>query len=57
MVPQNKVIPKNSTHTTTLTELKKYVSYNIQVMAYTRLGDGVLSMPPVQVKTFEDCKF
>ncbi|XP_059483916.1 protein sidekick [Neocloeon triangulifer] len=51
---KHKVIPKNTTHTTTLTELKKYVSYHIQVLAYTRLGDGVLSMPPVAVKTFED---
>ncbi|KAG6449472.1 hypothetical protein O3G_MSEX006098 [Manduca sexta] len=47
-------IPSNQTHTVTLTELKKYVAYQIQVLGYTRLGDGVLSDPPVNVRTFED---
>ncbi|XP_065084747.1 protein sidekick isoform X5 [Ochlerotatus camptorhynchus] len=50
----HKTIPNNSTFTTTLTELKKFVQYDIQVLAYTRLGDGVLSTPPVRVQTFED---
>lgn len=49
-----KTIPNNSTFTTTLTELKKFVAYHIQVLAYTRLGDGTLSAPPVRVQTFED---
>ncbi|XP_053624713.1 protein sidekick isoform X3 [Plodia interpunctella] len=47
-------IPSNQTHTITLTELRKYVLYQIQVLGYTRLGDGVLSDPPVNVRTFED---
>ncbi|XP_041977027.1 protein sidekick isoform X3 [Aricia agestis] len=47
-------IPSNVTHTVTLTELRKYVLYQIQVLAYTRLGDGALSDPPVTVRTFED---
>ncbi|XP_055618243.1 protein sidekick isoform X3 [Toxorhynchites rutilus septentrionalis] len=50
----HKTIPNNSTFTTTLTELKKFVQYDIQVLAYTRLGDGLLSTPPVRVQTFED---
>lgn len=58
---QYKDIPSNTTQTTTLTELRKYVQYHIQVLAYTRLGDGALSSPPVHVRTFEDgklnCKF
>ncbi|XP_049831894.1 protein sidekick isoform X2 [Schistocerca gregaria] len=49
-----KDIPNNATFTTTLTELKKFVQYHIQVLAYTRLGDGALSIPPVRVQTFED---
>jgi protein sidekick len=53
---QYKDIPNNSTQTTTLTELRKYVQYHIQVLAYTRLGDGALSNPPVRVQTFEDGK-
>ncbi|XP_058794092.1 protein sidekick isoform X3 [Phymastichus coffea] len=51
---QYKSIPSNSTFTTTLTELRKYVQYHIQVLAYTRLGDGALSMPPIRIQTFED---
>lgn len=51
---QHKVISSNSTFTTTLTELRKYVQYHIQVLAFTRLGDGVPSTPPVSVRTFED---
>lgn len=51
---QFKLIPSNSTFTTTLTELRKFVLYHIQVLAYTRLGDGVPSTPPVRVQTFED---
>ncbi|XP_044732733.1 protein sidekick isoform X2 [Chrysoperla carnea] len=51
---QYKLISSNTTFTTTLTELKKFVVYHIQVLAFTRLGDGVLSTPPVRVQTFED---
>ncbi|XP_015175534.1 PREDICTED: protein sidekick isoform X1 [Polistes dominula] len=51
---QYKNIPSNTTFTTTLTELRKFVQYHVQVLAYTRLGDGSLSMPPVRVQTFED---
>eukprot|EP00090_Calanus_glacialis_P041134 TRINITY_DN7227_c0_g1_i2.p1 TRINITY_DN7227_c0_g1~~TRINITY_DN7227_c0_g1_i2.p1 ORF type:complete len:2186 (-),score=220.82 TRINITY_DN7227_c0_g1_i2:579-7136(-) len=51
---QYKNIKSNTTMQTTLTELKKFTSYSIQVLAYTRIGDGVLSGPPIQVTTFED---
>lgn len=50
----HKTIPNNKTFTTTLTELKKFVNYHIQVLAYTRLGDGALSMPHITTQTFED---
>lgn len=50
----HKTIGSNATFTTTLTELKKFVVYHIQVLAYTRLGDGALSSPPIRVQTFED---
>ncbi|XP_055915597.1 protein sidekick isoform X4 [Eupeodes corollae] len=50
----HKTISNNSSFTTTLTELKKYVVYHIQVLAFTRLGDGALSTPPIRVQTFED---
>jgi len=53
---QYKNIPSNSTFTTTLTELRKFVQYHVQVLAYTRLGDGALSIPPIRVQTFEDGK-
>lgn len=50
-------IPSNQTHTITLTELRKYVVYQIQVLGYTRLGDGMLSNPPFTVRTFEDSMY
>lgn len=50
----HKTIPNNNTFTTTLTELKKFVVYQIQVLAFTRLGDGELSTPPSRVQTYED---
>ncbi|XP_050742510.1 protein sidekick isoform X9 [Drosophila biarmipes] len=50
----HKTIPNNATFTTTLTELKKFVVYHVQVLAYTRLGNGALSTPPIRVQTFED---
>lgn len=50
----HKTIGNNNTFTTTLTELKKFVVYHIQVLAFTRLGDGSLSTPPIRVQTFED---
>lgn len=50
-------IPSNQTHTITLTELRKYVVYQIQVLGYTRLGDGALSDPPITVRTYEDSTY
>lgn len=32
----------------------QYVEYHVQILAYTRLGDGSLSFPPVRAQTFED---
>lgn len=49
-----KKVPSNATFTTTLTELRKFTQYSIQVLAYTRIGDGVLSVPPIVVQTTED---
>lgn len=51
---QYKNIPSNTTFTATLTELRKFVQYHVQVLAYTRLGNGALSVPPVRVQTYED---
>ncbi|KAF5283152.1 hypothetical protein FQR65_LT02664 [Abscondita terminalis] len=52
--PECKIIPSNSSFTATLTELKKFMVYHIQVLAYTRLGDGTPSIPPISVQTDED---
>lgn len=51
---QYQVIDKNTTMATTLTRLRKYVLYSIQVLAYTRIGDGPLTPNPAQVTTLED---
>ncbi|XP_036408661.1 protein sidekick-2-like [Megalops cyprinoides] len=44
----------NSSQSGQLTGLGKYVLYQIQVLAYTRIGDGVPSSPPVQERTLDD---
>ena len=51
-----KKVSNNATFTTTLTELRKFTQYSIQVLAYTRIGDGTLSIPPIVVQTLEDGK-
>jgi hypothetical protein len=45
-----KTIDTNVTKQTTLTELRKFTHYSVQVLAYTRMGDGALSEPRIQVK-------
>ena len=52
--PQEKIIPNNNTFSATITQLRKYYQYTIQVLAYTRLGDGALSSPPLLLQTHED---
>ena len=39
-----------------LNSLDKYTQYLIQVLGYTRIGDGVPSAPAVVVRTNEDGK-
>ena len=51
---QYKQIPSNTTFKTTLTQLKKFTQYHIQVLAYTRVGDGALCDPPVLIQTWDD---
>ncbi|KAG5678293.1 hypothetical protein PVAND_007980 [Polypedilum vanderplanki] len=36
---------KTTALTTVLTSLRKFTNYSVQVLAYTRMGDGVLSQP------------
>ncbi|KAL7860443.1 hypothetical protein AOLI_G00167920 [Acnodon oligacanthus] len=44
----------NTSHSVQLTGLDKYVLYEIQVMAFTRIGDGVPSSPPILERTLDD---
>ena len=47
-------INSSSVMTYNLTALKKFVVYQIRMLAYTAVGDGVISSPAVNVRTFED---
>ncbi|OWF40124.1 protein sidekick-like [Mizuhopecten yessoensis] len=47
-------VPGNQTYSVLIQGLRKFVSYQMQVLAYTRMGDGVLSVPKKTVKTIED---
>ena len=44
----------NTTMSVILQNLRRYVQYELQVLAYTRIGDGSLSIPEVVVKTDGD---
>lgn len=44
----------NSTHSVQLTGLGKYVLYEIQVLAFTRMGDGRPSSPHILERTLDD---
>ncbi|XP_066498621.1 protein sidekick-2 [Hoplias malabaricus] len=44
----------NTSHSVQLTGLDKYVLYEIQVLAFTRIGDGVPSSPPILERTLDD---
>lgn len=44
----------NATHSVQLTGLGKYVLYEIQVLAFTRMGDGRASTPPILERTLDD---
>lgn len=46
---------KTTALTTVLTALKKFSNYSIQVLAYTRMGDGAISHP-IFCHTEEDGK-
>lgn len=47
---------KTTALTTVLTSLRKSTNYSIQISAYTRMGDGVLSAPRF-CNTEEDGEF
>ncbi|NWI52893.1 SDK2 protein, partial [Calyptomena viridis] len=44
----------NASHSAQLTGLGKYTLYEIRVLAFTRIGDGVPSRPPVLERTLDD---
>ncbi|XP_033896317.3 protein sidekick-2-like isoform X3 [Acipenser ruthenus] len=44
----------NTTHSLLLSDLGKYVLYEIKVLAFTRIGDGVPSNPPILERTLDD---
>ncbi|XP_043206047.1 protein sidekick-like, partial [Amphibalanus amphitrite] len=49
-----KDIDGNQTRQTTLTQLRKFTRYSVQVLGRTREGDGALSLPPATVQTHDD---
>lgn len=44
----------NASRSAQLTGLGKYTLYEIRVLAFTRIGDGVPSRPPVLERTLDD---
>lgn len=54
--PKSQIVRGNHTQSCLLSGLRKYVLYEIQVLAFTRIGDGVPSSPPVIERTKDDGK-
>ncbi|XP_058891430.1 protein sidekick-1-like isoform X2 [Acipenser ruthenus] len=52
--PQTHVVKGNFTQSVLLRNLRKYVLYEIQVLAFTRIGDGVPSSPPALERSKDD---
>ncbi|XP_076865315.1 protein sidekick-1 isoform X2 [Brachyhypopomus gauderio] len=52
--PHVQVVKGNLTQSSLLRNLRKFVLYEIQVLAFTRIGDGHLSSPPVLERTKDD---
>uniref|UniRef100_A0A803SQ68 Sidekick cell adhesion molecule 1 n=1 Tax=Anolis carolinensis TaxID=28377 RepID=A0A803SQ68_ANOCA len=50
----SQVVRGNHTLSVLLGGLRKYVLYEIQVLAFTRIGDGVPSSPPIIERTKDD---
>ncbi|KFO07379.1 Protein sidekick-1, partial [Balearica regulorum gibbericeps] len=52
--PKSQIVRGNHTQSFLLSGLRKYVLYEIQVLAFTRIGDGVASSPAVIERTKDD---
>ena len=50
------MVEGNTSHSVQLSSLGKYVLYEIQVLAFTRIGDGRSSSPPILERTLDDGK-
>ncbi|XP_068119236.1 protein sidekick-2 isoform X4 [Hyperolius riggenbachi] len=48
------LVEGNASRSVQLTSLGKYVLYEIQVLAFTRIGDGVASSPAILERTLDD---
>lgn len=55
--PRVWLVEGNSSRSVQLTGLGKYVLYEVQVLAFTRVGDGSPSHPPILERTLDDGEF
>ncbi|XP_072916750.1 protein sidekick-1 isoform X1 [Hemitrygon akajei] len=51
---QTHLVKGNFTHSVVLNGLRKYTQYEIQVLAFTRIGDGVPCFPALMERTKDD---
>ncbi|XP_032728664.1 protein sidekick-1 [Lontra canadensis] len=52
--PRSHVVRGNHTQSALLAGLRKFVQYELKVLAFTRIGNGVPSSPPVLERTKDD---
>lgn len=55
--PRSHVVRGNHTQSALLAGLRKFVVYELQVLAFTRIGNGVPSLPLILERTKDDSKY
>lgn len=55
--PRSHVVRGNHTQSALLAGLRKFVVYELQVLAFTRIGNGVPSSPLILERTKDDSKY
>lgn len=55
--PKSQTVRGNHSQSVLLSGLRKFVLYELQVLAFTRIGDGVPSSPAVTERTKDDGEF
>ena len=54
LLPEMLVINNETSTHAVLVGLKKFTNYSLHILAFTRMGNGLISEPSILVRTLED---